>query len=138
MLSLSIMYVKKKFKAIPEPSMEIFNVFHLEAARSLPRLPEGHPCARPHGHSFRVEVHVAGPLDADLDWVLDFAEVDKAWRPVHDSLDHRNLNDIPGLENPTSERLAIWIWDRLKPDLQGLCKIVVQETERSGCVYTGD
>jgi 6-pyruvoyltetrahydropterin/6-carboxytetrahydropterin synthase len=82
-------------------------------------------------------VHVSGPLDADLDWVIDFADVDQAWRTIHESLDHRNLNDIPGLENPTSERLAIWIWERLRPALPGLSKIVIQETERSGCVYTG-
>lgn len=117
--------------------MDIFNVFNLEAARRLPRLPEAHPCARVHGHSFRVEVHVGGPLYGELDWVLDFAEVDQAWRPIHEALDHRYLNDIPGLENPTSERLAIWIWDRLKPALPGLNKIVIRETERSGCVYTG-
>lgn len=119
------------------PNMDIFNVFHLEAARRLPRLPESHPCARVHGHSFRVEVQVSGPLDAELDWVLDFADLDAAWRPIHAALDHRYLNDIAGLENPTSERLAIWIWDRLKPALPGLSRIVIRETERSGCVYTG-
>lgn len=117
--------------------MDIYNVFHIEAARCLPRLPESHPCARVHGHSFRVEVYVSGALDPDLDWVVDFAEVDRAWRPIHEALDHRYLNDIPGLENPTSERLAIWIWSRLLPALPGLSKLVVGETARSGCVYTG-
>jgi 6-pyruvoyltetrahydropterin/6-carboxytetrahydropterin synthase len=117
--------------------MDIFNVYAIEAARRLPRLPESHPCARLHGHSFRVEIHVSGPLDPELDWVVDFAEVDHAWQPIHQALDHRCLNDVPGLENPTSERLAIWIWDRLLPSLPGLAKIVIQETERSGCVYRG-
>jgi 6-pyruvoyltetrahydropterin/6-carboxytetrahydropterin synthase len=117
--------------------MDIFTTFYIEAARRLPRLPENHPCARIHGHSFRVEVHVSGTLDPALDWVVDFADLDTAWRPIHESLDHRCLNDIAGLENPTSERLAIWIWARLKPALPGLSKIVIRETERSGCIYTG-
>jgi 6-pyruvoyltetrahydropterin/6-carboxytetrahydropterin synthase len=117
--------------------MDIFNIYAIEAARRLPRLPENHPCARLHGHSFRVEVHVSGPLDPELDWVLDFADVDLAWRPIHQALDHRYLNDIPGLENPTSERLAIWIWERLWPRLPGLTRVIIQETERSGCVYRG-
>ena len=118
--------------------MDIFNIFHLEAARRLPALPERHPCARLHGHSFRVEVHVSGPLDPELGWVLDFADVNAAWQPIHDQLDHRYLNDIAGLENPTSEHMAIWIWQRLKPALPGLSKIVIQETVGSGCIYTGD
>lgn len=134
MLILSIMHVKKY---IGTSGMDIYNVFHIEAARRLPRLPGHHPCARVHGHSFRVEVHVFGPLAPDYDWVVDFAEIDRAWRPIHEALDHRYLNDVPGLENPTSERLAIWIWDRLRPALPGLSKLVVGETERSGCVYTG-
>ena len=117
--------------------MDIFNIFHLEASRRLPRLPAEHPCSRLHGHSFRIEVHVAGPLDPDLGWVLDFADVQAAWQPIHQALDHRYLNDIPGLENPTSEHLAVWLWARLQPALPGLAKVVVMETHASGCVYTG-
>ena len=117
--------------------MDIFNIFHLEASRRLPRLPAEHPCSRLHGHSFRIEVHVAGPLDPDLGWVLDFADVQAAWQPIHQALDHRYLNDIPGLENPTSEHLAVWLWERLQPALPGLAKVVVMETHASGCVYTG-
>ena len=118
--------------------MDIFNIYHLESARRLPYLPPEHPCSRLHGHSFRVEVHVSGPLDAKLGWVVDFADVDAAWAPIKATLDHRYLNDVPGLENPTSELLAIWIWQRLKPVLPGLTKIVIQETTSSGCIYTGD
>lgn len=117
--------------------MEIFNRFHLECARRLPKLPPEHPCARLHGHSFQIEVHVAGPLDPELGWVQDFADIQRAWQPIHAALDHRCLNDIPGLDNPTSEHLAMWIWDRLKPGLPGLAKIVVMETQASGCIYTG-
>jgi 6-pyruvoyltetrahydropterin/6-carboxytetrahydropterin synthase len=82
-------------------------------------------------------VHISGPLDDALGWVLDFADIDDAWQPIHAALDHRYLNDVPGLENPTSERLAIWIWGRLKPTLPGLNTIIVRETERTGCVYKG-
>lgn len=118
--------------------MDIFNVFNLESARSLPNLPATHPCARVHGHSFQVEVHLSGPLDETFGWVMDFAEIEAAWAPVKAALDHRYLNDVPGLDNPTSERLAIWIWDKLKPALPGLTKIVIRETASSGCIYQGE
>jgi 6-pyruvoyltetrahydropterin/6-carboxytetrahydropterin synthase len=118
--------------------MEIFNRFSLEAARRLPRLPEDHPCSRLHGHSFQVEVHVAGPIDPDRGWVIDFADIQRAWQPIHAALDHRCLNDIAGLENPTSEHLARWIWSRLKPALPGLSQLVVMETRTSGCIYRGE
>ena len=118
--------------------MEIFNIYHIEAARRLPGLPESHPCSRVHGHSFRVEIFVSGPVNPDTGWVIDFAELDAAFAPIKAQIDHRYLNDIPGLENPTSERLAQWIWQKLKPALPGLSKIVVQETQQSGCVYCGD
>jgi len=118
--------------------MQIYNRYHLEAARRLPNLPDSHPCARLHGHSFKIEVHVSGPLDPELGWVCDFAELDAAWAPIKAALDHRCLNEVPGLENPTSERLAHWIWARLQPALPGLSQIVVQETEQSGCIYRGE
>lgn len=118
--------------------MEIFTEFRFEAAHRLPNVPEGHKCARLHGHSFRVEVHVAGPVGADTGWVMDFADVRAACEPVRLELDHYYLNDIAGLDNPTSEVLARWIWDRLAPALPGLAAIVVRETCTSGCVYRGD
>jgi 6-pyruvoyltetrahydropterin/6-carboxytetrahydropterin synthase len=118
--------------------MEIFNTYPLEAARRLPGLPESHPCHRLHGHSFRVEVFVSGEVNSATGWVMDFADLDAAFEPIRNQLDHRYLNDIPGLENPTSEQLAQWIWQRLKPVVSGLSKIVVMETHRSGCVYNGD
>lgn len=118
--------------------MEIFNIYHIEAARRLPNLPESHPCSRVHGHSFRIEIHVSGPVDPDTGWVIDFAEMNAAFAPIKEQIDHRYLNDIAGLENPTSERLTQWLWQKLKPALPGLSKIVVQETQQSGCIYTGD
>ncbi len=116
--------------------MEIFREFSFEAAHRLPNVRPDHKCARLHGHSFRVEVHVSGPVDPDLGWVLDFADIKTAFRPLHDQLDHRYLNEIAGLENPTSENLAVWIWDRLRADLP-LSAVVVRETCTSGCVYRG-
>ena len=117
--------------------MDIFRIFHLQCARRLPALPESHPCSRLHGHSFRVELTVSGDVDPVLGWVLDFADLEAAWRPIHAELDHRNLNDIAGLENPTSENLAVWLWQRLKPALPGLSRIKLMETHDSGCVYRG-
>jgi 6-pyruvoyltetrahydropterin/6-carboxytetrahydropterin synthase len=118
--------------------MDIFKTFSLECAHRLPNVPEGHKCARLHGHSFRVEVHVAGPVGDRSGWVMDFADLKDAFAPVFERLDHRCLNDIPGLENPTSENLARWIWQALKPQLEQLSRIVVHETCTSGCVYRGD
>jgi len=118
--------------------MEIFKEFTFEAAHRLPNVPLGHKCARLHGHSFRVEVHVAGAVDQNVGWVLDFSDLKKAFQPVHEELDHRYLNEINGLENPTSEILARWIWERLQDDLPAISKVVVRETCTSGCVYSGE
>jgi 6-pyruvoyltetrahydropterin/6-carboxytetrahydropterin synthase len=118
--------------------MDIYKEFSFEAAHHLPNVPDGHKCKRLHGHSFRVEVHVSGPLHPELGWVMDFADVKAAVKPVIARLDHYYLNEIPGLENPTSEVLARWIWRELKPALPELSRIVVKETCTSGCVYHGD
>lgn len=117
--------------------MDIFRIFHLQCARRLPALPDTHPCSRLHGHSFRVELTVSGEVDPAFGWVLDFAEIEAAWRPIHVALDHRTLNDIDGLANPTSEKLAVWLWNQLKPALPGLSQIRLMETHDSGCVYRG-
>jgi 6-pyruvoyltetrahydropterin/6-carboxytetrahydropterin synthase len=117
--------------------MEVFREFGFEAAHRLPNVPEGHKCARLHGHSFRAEVHVSGPVDPDLGWVMDFADLAAAFGPLRDELDHRYLNEVPGLENPTSENLARWIWDRLAGSGVAVSRVVVRETCTSGCSYTG-
>lgn len=118
--------------------MEIFKRFTFEAAHHLPNLPEGHKCRRLHGHSFAVELHVTGPLTAPEDWVMDFADVTAAFKPLRARLDHYYLNEIEGLENPTSEVIARWIWDRLKPALPQLTKVVLYETCTAGCIYRGE
>jgi len=118
--------------------LEIFKAFTLESAHRLPNVPAGHKCARVHGHSFRVEIHVSGPVDHHLGWVMDFADVKAAFDPLYRQLDHHYLNDVPGLENPTSENLAKWIWQKLKPVLPQLSAVVVHETCTSGARYTGE
>ncbi len=117
--------------------MDISKTFRIEAAHRLPQVPAGHKCARLHGHSFAVEVHVRGPLDPRLGWVMDFADIKAAFAPLYEQLDHNYLNEIPGLENPTSEILARWIWQNLKPRLPLLARIVVHETCTSASIYEG-
>ena len=119
-------------------TMELFKQFSIEAAHWLPNVPADHKCRRMHGHSFQIQVHVRGPVDPHLGWVMDFAEIKAAFAPVEDEIDHRCLNDVEGLENPTSENLARWLWRRLRSVLPLLSKIVVQETCTSGCVYSGE
>jgi 6-pyruvoyltetrahydropterin/6-carboxytetrahydropterin synthase len=118
--------------------VEIFKEFRFEAAHRLPHVPVDHKCARLHGHSFRVAVHVQGPVDVHTGWIRDFADLSCAMDPILDCLDHYYLNEIDGLDNPTSEVLASWIWDRLRPSLPDLCQVVVRETCTSGCVYRGE
>ena len=118
--------------------MRLYKDFSFEAAHRLPNVPTGHKCARLHGHSFQVRVSVDGPVGDRTGWVMDFAELKEAFRPVHDQLDHRYLNEIAGLENPTSEHLARWIWRQLSPSLVGLSEIEVRETCTTGCIYRGE
>jgi 6-pyruvoyltetrahydropterin/6-carboxytetrahydropterin synthase len=118
--------------------MEIFKEFTIEAAHRLPNLPAGHKCGRLHGHSFRVEIHVRGSVRDAAGWVLDFADIKKAFQPLYDELDHNYLNEIDGLGNPTSENLSRWIWKRLIPALPLLSHVVVRETCSSGCIYAGE
>lgn len=117
--------------------MEIFKEFTFEAAHYLPHAPEGHKCRRLHGHSFMVSIHVSGPVDVHTGWIMDFSQIKQAFSPVINQLDHYCLNDIAGLENPTSENLAKWIWDKLKPSLPELSKVIIRETCNSGCIYQG-
>ncbi|TVR86801.1 MAG: 6-carboxytetrahydropterin synthase QueD [Saprospirales bacterium] len=117
--------------------MEIFKQFTFDSAHYLPHVPEGHKCKRMHGHTYRLVVYLDGPLKEKLEWVEDFAVVKKTVKAVIDQLDHHNLNEIEGLENPTCERIAIWIWDRIKPGLPNLNRIELHETPTSGVVYNG-
>jgi 6-pyruvoyltetrahydropterin/6-carboxytetrahydropterin synthase len=117
--------------------MEIFKEFSFEAAHRLPHVPAEHKCARLHGHTFYVRVSVEGKIDPLRGWVMDFGDIKQAFGPVYAQLDHYYLNEIPGLDNPTSENLARWIWQQLKPTLPQLSQIEIRETCTSGCIYRG-
>lgn len=114
-----------------------FREFQFEAAHRLPHVAPGHKCSRLHGHSFFVRLEVTGEVDPKTGWVMDFADIKAAFSPYYTQLDHHYLNEIPGLENPTSEVLAKWIYDRMKPILPLLSAVSVKETCTSGCVYRG-
>jgi len=121
--------------------MRISKTFMVEAAHRLPNVEEGHKCGRLHGHSWRIEVALRGPVNPDTGFVLDYALLKAAFQPLYDQLDHNYLNDIEGLENPSSEVLAMWIWKRLIPLLPfeaNLIEIKINETCTSECVYQGE
>lgn len=119
-------------------NVRLVHEFRFEAAHRLPRVPAGHKCSRLHGHSFRVELAIEGPVDPDTGWVMDFGELHQLWAPLHELLDHHFLNEVPGLENPTSEVLCRFIWQRIKPHLSPLTRVTVFETCESRCEYEGD
>lgn len=119
-------------------NVRLVHEFRFEAAHRLPRVPETHKCHRLHGHSFKIEVAIRGPVDPSTGWFLDYSVLYDAWKPLYEALDHRYLNEVPGLENPTSENLAQWIWERLKVDLPSLERITVFETCDARCEYEGD
>ncbi len=116
---------------------EIFKEFTFEAAHRLPNVPDGHKCGRLHGHSFRVALHVAGPVEPESGWLMDFGDLKHFFQPLYNQLDHNYLNEINGLENPTSENIARWIWDNLKPIVPQLTEVVVKETCTCGAIYRG-
>ncbi|ACY83892.1 6-carboxytetrahydropterin synthase QueD [Edwardsiella piscicida] len=115
----------------------LFKEFQFEAAHRLPHVPQGHKCGRLHGHSFLVRIEITGEVDPYTGWVMDFADLKARFQPIYDQLDHHYLNEIAGLENPTSEVLARWIWDQLKPCLPLLSAVRVKETCTAGCTYRG-
>lgn len=118
--------------------IEICKEFTFESAHRLPNVPEAHKCGRLHGHSFRVEIWIRGPIDPHTGWLMDFADLKATFKPILNRLDHYYLNEIPGLENPTSENLAVWIWNELHPSLSILSKVVVAETCTARAVYCGE
>jgi len=118
--------------------MEIYKDITFEAAHLLPTLPDGHKCRRLHGHSFKIRLFIDGPIDPSVGWVMDYGDIKTAFAPIFDQLDHHYLNEIEGLENPTSEILVKWIWTRLKPVVSQLSKIELKETCTTGCFYSGE
>ena len=117
---------------------ELIRTFKFAAAHSLPNTPPGHKCGQMHGHSYRVDIHVIGKVDKNTGWVIDFSEIDQSVKPIIEKLDHKTLNDIPGLENSTSEMIASYLWDSIAPQLPLLSAVTVWESEKSRCIYRGD
>jgi 6-pyruvoyltetrahydropterin/6-carboxytetrahydropterin synthase len=118
-------------------NMEIHKEYAVEAAHRLPNLPSTHKCSRLHGHSFRIRLYVKGPVNPREGWIIDFGEIDRVFKPVFDLIDHNYLNEVEGLENPTSEVLANWIWQKVAPMLPSLSRVMIFATCTSGCEYTG-
>lgn len=117
--------------------VELKKKFQFEAAHSLPNLPPDHKCYRLHGHSFKVELTVSGLCDEKLGWLTDYDDIKKVFQPTLETLDHQHLNEIKGLENPTSENIAKWIWNEVQPKLPHLTAIEVCETCNASCTYRG-
>lgn len=115
--------------------MRLYKRFQIEAAHWLPNVPDGHKCRRLHGHSFHIELRVEGPVGETSGWVMDFADLKAAFQPLYQRLDHNCLNDIEGLENPTSENLARWIFERMVQRVPQLTEVEVAETCNSGCIF---
>ncbi|MFP4382146.1 MAG: 6-carboxytetrahydropterin synthase QueD [Candidatus Sumerlaeia bacterium] len=118
--------------------MEIYHRFHFDSAHRLTRVSEDHPCSVLHGHRFGLEIRLRGKVDPDKGWFIDFHDVEKAVRPLLEQLDHATLNDVSGLENPTSENLCLWFWKQLKPQLPPLSEVRITESPECGAVYRGE
>ncbi|MAZ37706.1 MAG: 6-carboxytetrahydropterin synthase QueD [Crocinitomicaceae bacterium] len=117
--------------------MLIYKQFTFDSAHQLPNVPEGHKCKNLHGHTYHLTVYIEGDLNPKLGWVMDFSDLKAVLKPILDQLDHNYLNDIKGLENPTSEVLVVWIWNQIKPALPLLTRLELKETPTSGAIYEG-
>ena len=133
----TVQYGLPKEQLTASQQVRLVRKFTFEAAHRLINVPEGHKCGRLHGHSFQIEVICEGNIDPHTGWLIDFADIKKLFDPLLMQLDHYYLNDIEGLENPTAENLARWIWIRLKPDLAQLTQINLAETCSARCEYRG-
>ncbi len=117
--------------------MKIAKSFTFDSAHSLPNVPDGHKCKNLHGHTYKVEIELDGPVDPHTGFVMDFGDLKAVVKPLIDQLDHTFLNDIEGLENSTAENLSVWIWNKLTGDLPLLHCISIWETPTSCCRYLG-
>lgn len=117
--------------------MEIYKEFSFDSAHFLPNVPVGHKCREMHGHTYRLKVFIKGELDPRLGWIMDFKDLKEALLPVIDQLDHKLINNIKGLDNPTAENITVWIWQQIKPSLPLLSRIELYETPTTGVIYSG-
>ena len=138
----SMLHIRRVKNRSMEPTLTnnvliLTKTFRFEAAHFLPEAGADHKCVNMHGHSWKVEITVRGKIDAEKGWFMDYSDIKSAWRKLENLLDHSVLNEIEGLENPTSELLAVWIWDKLVGKLSGLHAITIFETETSKCTFFG-
>ena len=117
--------------------MIIFKQFTFDSAHFLPMVPEGHKCREIHGHTYKLTIFIEGSVDPILGWVSDFSDIKIAVGNTLSVVDHKLLNNISGLENPTVEHVIKWLWDRFKRDMPGLSRIELYETPSSGAIYDG-
>lgn len=117
--------------------MQIYKEFSFDSAHFLPNVPDGHKCKEMHGHTYRLRVFIRGDLDPRLGWIMDFKELKDALLPVIDQLDHKLINNIKGLQNPTAENITVWIWEQIRPSLPLLSRIELYETPTTGVIYEG-
>ena len=117
--------------------MIVYRTFRIHASRFLPNLDDNHICKRMHGHTFNITVYVNGEIDKKTGFVMDFYDIDTIFnKHIHSKVDHKVLNEVEGLDNPTSENLAKWIWDTLYPHLSILSKVTVSEDHGTGIIYS--
>ena len=112
--------------------------YRIESARRLSHLPPSHPCSRVHGHSFIITLTLFGPWNEELAWMYDYHDLEQKIRPILNTLDHRYLNDVPGLEKPTSEALCVYLFNKIKALVPELQKVTIAETPTTECSYSGD
>lgn len=124
-----------KSKQQETPNIEIKKSFEIESARFLPNLPKSHPCSQTHGHSFKITLTLRGAVDLKLGWLIDYNDITKIVKPVLKQIDHKLLNKVPDLKNPTTENLTIWLYDNIKPRLSLLTQVTVKETSDTECSY---
>ncbi|OYZ11011.1 MAG: 6-carboxytetrahydropterin synthase QueD [Bdellovibrio sp. 28-41-41] len=124
-----------KSKGHQTQTVEIKKSFAIESARFLPNLPASHPCAHTHGHSFKITLRLRGPINAKIGWLVDYNDIAKTAAPLIKKIDHKLLNDVPGLKNPTTENITVWLFEKLKPVMPELVQVIIQETSDTECSY---
>lgn len=117
--------------------MIIYKIFRFDSAHYLPNVPDGHKCGGMHGHTYTTKICIAGQPDVEKGWIMDYTDLKNIVKPYIDQLDHQVLNKVTGLENPTSENLCLWLWNKIKPEIPDLYRIELNETPDSGVIYEG-
>ncbi len=126
--------IKKNVTMTAGEKFEFSQQFILHSAHFLPHVPEGHKCGRLHGHNFKIIFKWEGNPATELQ---EYEHLFEQFQPLYDRLHRRLLNEIEGLENPTSENLSSWLWEKLKTAIPSLTSVTVYETDSVGSLYSG-